>query len=243
MTNYFSDFSQILESLELELNEQQYERFEIYFEQLVEWNKVMNLTAITEREQVFLKHFYDSLLLSQSVQMNEIGSIVDIGSGAGFPSFPLKIMFPHIEVTIIDSLGKRIKFLSHLVDKLNLTNVQLLHARAEDAAREIKLRDKFDLATARAVAKLNVLNELCVPFVKTDGYFAAMKGTDPLDEVNEARYSAKQLKCEYIRTDAFQLPNDSSERNIVLYRKTAATPKQYPRKAGLPAKNPLQGSH
>lgn len=232
-------FAELLRGKGLELTEAQWEQYEMYFHELVSWNEKMNLTGITEREQVYIKHFYDSLSLSFCFPMREVATLADIGSGAGFPSLPLKIMFPHLQVTIIDSLNKRIQFLNHLVSKLGLEHVRCIHGRAEDEARKPMLRDAFDLATARAVARLNVLNELCLPFVKPGGLFAAMKGSNPEDELKEAAFSLQALRGEVEAVERFELPVEQSSRHILLIRKTGNTPKAYPRKAGVPLKQPL----
>lgn len=199
----------------------------------------MNLTGITDREQVYIKHFYDSLSLAFHVSMDQVSSLADIGSGAGFPGIPLKICYPHLQLTIIDSLNKRIQFLQHVVDELGLDHVQLLHGRAEDLARQTGLRDAYDLVTARAVARMAVLNEFCLPFAKPGGMFVAMKGSDPKEEVQEAAFSLSELKGKCVNTPKFTLPLEKSERHLVIVHKVAATPKKYPRKAGTPAKIPL----
>lgn len=222
------------------LSSRQLEQFETYFEMLVDWNERMNLTGITERSAVYEKHFYDSLSLSFFVDMNEVRSIADIGSGAGFPSIPLKICYPHIKVVIVDSLNKRISFLKALVERLGLSDVECVHGRAEDIARLPQYRDQFDLATARAVARLNVLNEFCLPFVRPGGRFAAMKGSQSQEEMKEATFSLKELKGKLLGEHGMFLPIEGSERHIVVIEKIGATPRQYPRKAGTPLKQPLQ---
>lgn len=235
----FHWFERALAEKGIHLSSSQTAQFELYYRELVAWNEQMNLTAITDKEQVFAKHFYDSITLSLCVPMDSIGRLADIGSGAGFPSLPVKILYPHLRVTIIDSLNKRIRFLDHLVRQLELDAVERVHARAEEAARLPEYRDAFDLVTARAVARLSILNELCLPFVKKGGLFAAMKGADPDEEVAEASYSAAQLNAELAEQHKFELPLDQSKRHIILYRKTDATPRKYPRKPGLPNKSPL----
>ncbi|TMV47975.1 16S rRNA (guanine(527)-N(7))-methyltransferase RsmG [Paenibacillus mesophilus] len=232
-------FEELLAEKQIVLSERQWNQFEIYFRELVSWNEKMNLTGITEREQVYIKHFYDSLSLSFFVPMSEVVTLADIGSGAGFPSIPLKIVYPHLRVTIIDSLNKRIQFLDHLVKSLELEHVQCIHGRAEDLARKAELRDSFDLVTARAVARMNVLNEFCLPFVKASGLFAAMKGSDPDEELQEAVFSLKQLRGETKSVFRFELPVEQSTRHIILIHKTGSTPAKYPRKAGTPLKQPL----
>lgn len=217
----------------------QLEEFELYYQELVSWNEKMNLTAITDREQVYIKHFYDSVSPSFFMPFDREASVVDVGSGAGFPGIPLKIMYPKLKLTIVDSLNKRIRFLQHVVEQLGLEQVSFVHARAEDAGRRPELRDKFDFATARAVARLNVLVELCMPFVATNGLFLAMKGVAADDERVEAAFSCTQLNAKLERTFSLDLPEQFGERHIVTIRKTAATPRMYPRKAGVPAKQPL----
>lgn len=224
----------------IDLSERQLDQFETYFKELVEWNEKMNLTGITEREQVYIKHFYDSLSVSFFTSMADKQKIADIGSGAGFPSIPLKIAFPHLKVTIVDSLNKRIQFLNHLSTSLGLTDVTCIHGRAEDAARKYEHRDQYDLVTARAVAKLAVLNEFCLPFCKVHGQFIAMKGSELNDELNEAEFSLKQLKGKLVHIHRLQLPDaDASARHLVIIDKQSATPSKYPRKAGTPLKSPL----
>ena len=221
----------------LELNELQLEQFELYFQDLVAWNEKMNLTGITEREQVYTKHFYDSVSLAFYTDISKVEKLADIGSGAGFPGLPLKICFPHLKLTIIDSLNKRIGFLQHVVDHLGLTDVELIHGRAEELGRKDGYRDSYDLVTARAVAKLAVLNEFCLPFVRKGGFFAAMKGGDPREEMKEAEFSFNQLKGRVKAVHPFQLPVEESERHIILVQKFDKTPHKYPRKPGT--KTPL----
>lgn len=232
-------FVERLASHGISLTDQQLQQFEIYFKELVSWNEKMNLTGITEREQVYTKHFYDSASLSFFLDMNKVSTLADIGSGAGFPSIPLKIVFPHLKVTIVDSLNKRIQFLNHLVEQLDLHDVECIHGRAEDVARQFKCRDQFDVVTARAVARLCVLNEFCLPFVKVGGTFAAMKGTDLTEEIKDAARSFKELKGKVQRVEHFKLPVEESDRHIVLIQKTGPTTGKYPRKAGTPLKSPL----
>ncbi|WP_040951109.1 16S rRNA (guanine(527)-N(7))-methyltransferase RsmG [Gorillibacterium massiliense] len=232
-------FTELLSDHGLELSELQLEQFDAYYRELVDWNERMNLTGITEREQVYVKHFYDSLSLAFHVNMKEVHSIADIGSGAGFPSIPLKIAFPHLRVTIVDSLNKRILFLRHVVETLNLNQVLCVHGRAEEVARASDHRDRYDLVTARAVARLSILNEFCLPFAKTGGLFAAMKGSDPHEEVEDAAFSLSELNGNLIGISAFKLPVEEADRHIISIRKTASTPKKYPRKPGTPLKEPL----
>lgn len=234
-----ANFQALCLEQKIELSAEQLQQYELYFQELVSWNEKMNLTGITERSEVYLKHFYDSLTLSFYVDFTQIGSMADIGSGAGFPGIPLKICFPHLKLTIVDSLNKRIQFLQNVVDTLGLKDVTLIHGRAEDVARHAGNRDSFDLVTARAVARLSVLNEFCLPFVKTGGMFAAMKGTDLREEVKESTRSLKELKGKLKESYHFQLPQENSDRHIIIIKKEAATPKKYPRKAGTPLKSPI----
>lgn len=222
------------------LSEMQLQQFETYYLTLVDWNERMNLTGITERHAVYEKHFYDSVSLSFFIAINDINSLADIGSGAGFPSIPLKICFPHLKVLIVDSLNKRIGFLKSLTEQLGLQDVYCVHGRAEDVARMTEHRDRYDLVTARAVARLNVLNEFCLPFVRQGGVFAAMKGSQLEDEMKEASFSLRELRGRIKAQFQLQLPIEQSERHIVLIEKRDSSPRKYPRKAGLPLKQPLQ---
>ncbi len=223
----------------IHLNHRQLEQFDHYYRLLVEWNERMNLTGITEREQVYVKHFYDSLTLAMHVPVGGIHTIADIGSGAGFPGLPIKIAFPHLKLTIVDSLSKRIGFLQHVAAELGLGEVACIHGRAEDAGRKQLLRDRFDLVTARAVAKLNVLNELCLPFVRSGGLFVAMKGTNPEEEAQAADRSLTELRGSIKAIHSLVLPVEKSERHLIVVEKLGVTPSKYPRKAGEPAKQPL----
>lgn len=232
-------FCDLLKSRGIILTEMQVSQFSDYYEQLVLWNEKMNLTGITDKEEVYIKHFYDSISVSFHVGIDTICSVADIGSGAGFPSLPLKIVFPHLNITIIDSLNKRILFLDHIVKLLELTNVNCVHGRAEDLARDRKYRNQFNLVTARAVAKLNVLNELCLPFTEKDGLFVAMKGSDPTNEISEAKVSLRQLRAEIVDVFDFDLPVKQAKRHLVLIKNLEYTPNLYPRKAGVPLKTPL----
>ncbi|MDR0846237.1 MAG: 16S rRNA (guanine(527)-N(7))-methyltransferase RsmG [Lactobacillales bacterium] len=219
------------------LSERQQWQFERYFELLVEWNEKINLTAITEHEDVYLKHFYDSLTLSFNYSLSD-QSLCDVGAGAGFPSLPNKILHPDLKITIIDSLNKRLKFLRLLCDELGLENVELVHARAEDAGQNAALREKFDVVTARAVARMNVLSELCLPLVKVGGDFVALKGSAGVEELSEAKVAIKTLGGKIEKVIDFELPDP---REIIIVNKKEKTPKKYPRKAGTPNKEPLGG--
>ncbi|MFI2858776.1 16S rRNA (guanine(527)-N(7))-methyltransferase RsmG [Paenibacillus sp. JSM ZJ436] len=232
-------FSSLLKEQGIEVSAAQLEQFESYYRILVEWNQKMNLTGITERDQVYTKHFYDSLSLAFHLDVKSISTLADIGSGAGFPGIPLKIAFPHIKLTIVDSLNKRIQFLKHVTEQLGLQQVELIHGRAEEVARKLPYRDGFDLVTARAVARMTLLNEFCLPFTRVGGQFAAMKGSDPAEEVKEASRSLKELRGKLKKVHSFTLPVEESARHIVIIDKMAATPAKYPRKPGMAVKSPL----
>ncbi|WP_407856769.1 16S rRNA (guanine(527)-N(7))-methyltransferase RsmG [Enterococcus hailinensis] len=233
------EFQVELEKLGLPLSEFQMEQFATYFELLVEWNQKMNLTAITELQEVYLKHFYDSITLAFSDTFEPQGKLCDVGSGAGFPSIPLKIVFPDLEITIVDSLNKRITFLSTLVEALELKGVSLYHDRAETFGQNKEYRESFDFVTARAVARLNVLTELCVPLVKKDGYFFALKAAKSDEELVEAKPAIALLGGKLIQAEDVSLPNGDT-RHIITIQKKKETPKKYPRKPGLPNKQPLK---
>ncbi|GAA2912547.1 16S rRNA (guanine(527)-N(7))-methyltransferase RsmG [Enterococcus pseudoavium] len=223
----------------IELSSHQMEQFATYFDLLVEWNQKMNLTAITEHEEVYLKHFYDSITLAFSDTFESKGKLCDVGSGAGFPSLPLKIVFPELEVTIVDSLNKRITFLTTLVETLGLKGVHLYHDRAETFGQNAAFREAYDFVTARAVARLNVLTELCLPLVKKDGYFFALKAAKSEEELTEARPAIALLGGKLIQAEDVSLPNGDT-RHIITVQKKKETPKKYPRKPGLPNKQPLK---
>ncbi len=217
----------------------QLQQFSTYYYLLIDWNKRLNLTAITEKDEVYLKHFYDSITPAFYLDFSSQMSVCDIGSGAGFPSIPLMIVNPHIHVTIIDSLKKRITFLEELKIQLNLKNLHLVHGRAEDIGKMKQYRETFDIVVARAVAKLNVLAEYCLPFCKVSGYFIALKGSLINEEVTESLKAIKQLGGLIEQTHSLKLPIEHSERTIIKIKKQHNTPKKYPRKAGTPVKSPL----
>ena len=233
-------FIQALEEQGIELSDKQQKQFRQYFELLVEWNEKMNLTAITDAPSVYLKHFYDSISAAFYVDFSGHKTICDVGAGAGFPSIPLKICFPELEVTIVDSLNKRIGFLTNLAEELQLENVHFVHARAEDFGQNLAYREQFDLVTARAVARLSVLSELCVPLVKQGGIFVAMKGAAAEDELADAKKALAVLGAVFKEEHAFTLPVENSERSIFVFDKDKKTPKKYPRKPGVPNKSPIQ---
>ncbi|MCM3112769.1 16S rRNA (guanine(527)-N(7))-methyltransferase RsmG [Lederbergia lenta] len=222
------------------LDSQQLEQFERYFELLVEWNQKMNLTAITEKEEVYLKHFFDSVSAAFFVDFNQPIKLCDVGAGAGFPSIPLKICYPNLDITIVDSLNKRITFLEHLSKELRLKNTHFYHDRAETFAKKQEFREKYDIVTARAVARMSVLSELCLPLVKQGGQFVAMKAANAEEELTSADHAIKQLGGQLSTVHSFTLPIEDSDRNIVVIKKVKKTPNKYPRKPGTPNKMPLE---
>lgn len=239
MTDIQSFFRTEADKFGLALSDAQLEQYRTYFQWLVEWNEKMNLTAITDEEGVYFKHFYDSTTLLTVPQFRREGTLLDVGAGAGFPSLPVKIAAPDLDVTILDSLNKRIGFLNELVAALGLTDTKAVHGRAEDFGKQPGWRDGYDQVTARAVARLNVLAEFCLPYVKVGGCFFAMKGPDAENEVSEAKKAVDVLGGRVVDIVKTALPNEAGTRNIIVVEKIKATPKQYPRKAGTPSKNPL----
>ncbi len=232
-------FYQALAEQGLELNDRQKKQFHRYFQLLVEWNEKINLTAITAEEEVYLKHFYDSLApILQGYVLNEPISLLDIGAGAGFPSLPMKILFPQLEVTIIDSLNKRIQFLHLLAEDLGLEGVHFYHGRAEDFAQDKHFRAQFDLVTARAVARMQILSELTIPFLKVGGRLIALKASSAEDELHQAKNALNLLFAKVLENVDYQLPN-GDPRTLTIVEKKKETPNKYPRKAGVPNKRPL----
>ncbi|WP_261701637.1 16S rRNA (guanine(527)-N(7))-methyltransferase RsmG [Staphylococcus equorum] len=222
----------------IELSEEQQRQFQTYYQMLVEWNKKINLTSITEEYEVYLKHFYDSIAPSFYTDLTKELTICDIGAGAGFPSIPLKIIYPNLKVTIVDSLNKRIKFLNQLAEALDLENVNFVHDRAETFGKGV-YRESYDIVTARAVARLSVLSELCLPLVKKGGQFIALKSSKGEEELEEARFGLGILGGKVRETISYELPEEAGERQMILIDKRSQTPKKYPRKPGTPNKSPL----
>ncbi|MCQ2010695.1 16S rRNA (guanine(527)-N(7))-methyltransferase RsmG [Sporolactobacillus sp. STSJ-5] len=229
----------LLSEKNIQLSELQIDQFQLYYEMLIEWNKKMNLTAITDPNEVMIKHFFDSLTPCFYFSIQEVQTLCDVGSGAGFPGIPMKILFPRLKLTIVDSLQKRLTFLQAVVDKLGLDYVTLCHDRAEDFARKPGIRESFDLVTARAVAKLSVLSEYCLPLVCLGGSFIALKGSSAEDEVQQAENAMKQLGGKLIRVVTLDLPENNGKRSLVRIDKISPTAKKYPRKPGIPMKSPL----
>ncbi|EHY91474.1 16S rRNA (guanine(527)-N(7))-methyltransferase RsmG [Staphylococcus saprophyticus] len=222
----------------IELSDKQQQQFQTYYQMLVEWNEKMNLTSITEEHEVYLKHFYDSIATSFYTNLTKELTICDVGAGAGFPSIPLKIIFPNLKVTIVDSLNKRIHFLNQLAEALELDNVSFVHDRAETYGKG-DYRASYDIVTARAVARLSVLSELCLPLVKKGGHFIALKSSKGEEELEEARFGIGVLGGKVLDTISYELPEDAGERQMIIIDKRSQTPKKYPRKPGTPNKSPL----
>ena len=238
--NAQSKFDLELEKIGITLNERQKQQFDKYYEMLVEWNKVMNLTGITEYDEVNLKHFTDSLTIARTQEMQKVQSVIDIGTGAGFPGIPLKIAFPHLKVVLLDSLNKRIKFLDAVIEELGLENISTIHGRAEDFAKKKEYRECFDLCVSRAVANLATLSEYCLPFVKVEGEFISYKSGDSDEEIRDAEFAVKVLGGKITDVDKFQIPGTDMGRSLVKIKKVKNTAGKYPRKAGLPSKEPLK---
>lgn len=223
----------------ISINEDQINQFFDYKSILLEWNEKMNLTAIQEEKDIVVKHFLDSISCCLMAELKSTGSIIDVGTGAGFPGIPLRIMLPDIKLTLLDSLNKRINFLREVCTTLKLTNVSFVHGRAEDMGQSKLYREKFDCAVARAVAPLNVLAEYCLPFVKVGGYFVCQKGPQLEEEMQEARKAINVLGGEVVKQEIIKLPFSDISHRIVVIRKVRQTPTNYPRKAGKPSKEPI----
>lgn len=240
MRNYdTSRFRSDIDSLGVNLTERQIECFMIYYEMLAEWNQVMNLTSIIEYDDVMKKHFVDSISLVKAYDVTKKASVIDVGTGAGFPGLALKIAFPDLQVTLLDSLNKRIQFLDAVINKLGLSGVETIHGRAEDYARPGKLRESFDLCVSRAVANLSTLSEYCLPFLKLKGLFISYKSEKVFEEMAAAEKAVTVLGGRLKEQIEFQLPDSDIYRNLVIIEKTGKTPGKYPRKAGLPSREPL----
>lgn len=234
----------ICNKINIEISDDQINCFEKYYELLIEKNKVMNLTAITDKEDVIVKHFIDSIALipyltDKGINIDNKLKIIDIGTGAGFPGLPLKIMMPDVKFTLLDSLNKRVSFLNEVIDELKLKDIEALHGRAEDYASDNKYREKYDICVSRAVANLSTLSEYCIPFVKEDGFFISYKAGESEEEINNSKNAIKILGGKINKVEEFVLPGTDASRVFVFIRKQELTDKKYPRKAGVPAKKPL----
>ena len=233
----FTKFRNSMNSIGIELTDSQLNAFETYYDMLIDRNKVMNLTAITEFDEVMDKHFLDSVYLFRSIELKADYKLIDIGTGAGFPGIPLKIVFPELKITLLDSLNKRVGFLNDVIDELNLNDIEAIHGRAEDIARNKAYRASYDIAVSRAVANLSTLSEYCLPFVKIGGKFVSYKSGDCADEVDNAKAAIHLLGGKINKIDEFSYSNNS--RSFIVIDKVMNTSNKYPRKAGLPSKKPL----
>ena len=230
-------FNNYLEKLNLTLTEEQIEKFYNYMNLLIEWNKKINLTAIVEPKGIILKHFIDSLTIEKYIKKGE--NIIDVGTGAGFPGIPLKIAREDLKITLADSLNKRINFLNEVINKLDLKNIETIHTRAEELGKNKKYREKFDIATSRAVANMSTLSEYLIPFIKVKGRCICMKSSDIDTELENAKKAINILGCKIESKDKFDLPNSDLGRSVIILRKVKNTPSKFPRKAGTPAKEPI----
>ena len=226
-----------LKELNTDLSDIQLEQFYNYMNILIEWNKFMNLTGITEPEEVITKHFIDSLTVLDKVDKS--ASVIDVGTGAGFPGIPIKIVLPNTKIVLLDSLNKRIKFLNEVIEKLGLKNIETIHGRAEEYGKNKNHREKYDIAIARAVAPLNILLEYLMPFAKVNGKCLCMKGSSSEEEIENSKNAIKVLGGKLVKTEDFYIPNTDMKRRIVQVNKVKETNNKYPRKAGTPAKEPL----
>lgn len=237
--NFKEKLKKKAENIGIALDELQLQQFQDFYELLIEKNKVMNLTSITGEDEVIDKHFIDSLTCNRIMDMGQVQSVIDIGTGAGFPGIPLKIAYPHTDFVLLDSINKRVRFLNEVIDMLHLKKIQAVHGRAEDLARKPEFRGKFDLCVSRAVANLSTLSEYCIPFVRVNGFFISYKAQKGLDEINESDHCMKELGSKIMQTDEFKLTDQDSNRVLIKIKKCKGTSKLYPRKAGIPSKNPL----
>lgn len=220
------------------LTDKQLEQFMMYYELLIEKNKVMNLTAIVEFEQVVTKHFLDSVLISKVMDLNKFNNLIDVGTGAGFPGLPLKIVYPEMNIVLMDSLNKRVKFLDDICEKLNLSNINVIHSRAENLSKKEEHREHYDIVVSRAVANLSVLSEYCIPFVKKGGYFISYKSNNIEDEVLTAQNAIEILGGEKTKIRYIEL-DEETKRSFIIIKKKNNTPHKYPRKEGVPSNKPL----
>lgn len=228
------------DKLGYKLTEKQVKQFNKYYEMLIEWNKKINLTSIIDEQEVVLKHFLDSIAVKEVMDLNTCESVIDLGTGAGFPGIPLKIVYPDLEVTLVDSLNKRINFLLEVIDELSLEDIQCIHSRAEDLGNDDLYRENYDLCVSRAVADLSILSEYCIPFVRHGGYFVSYKSNKSQDEIKTSKGAIDKLGGCLKEVKNVEVPYLDIERTFVVIKKVSTTPSRYPRKAGKPKKNPLK---
>lgn len=238
--NKIERLKELFQEAGLVLTEKQAEQFYTYYEMLIQKNEVMNLTAITEFEEVITKHFIDSLAIGKIREMEKEARLIDVGTGAGFPGIPLKIFYPQMKVVLLDSLNKRVQFLNEVIGKLELEEIEAIHGRAEDAAKKAEYREQFDLCVSRAVANLASLSEYCLPFVKIGGSFIPYKSGKVEEEMNDAKKAIFVLGAKLVKKEEFMLPGSDIFRCLLDIRKEKTTPKKYPRKAGMPTKEPIK---
>ncbi|RDY25301.1 16S rRNA (guanine(527)-N(7))-methyltransferase RsmG [Romboutsia weinsteinii] len=229
-----------LEDLGIDVNDEMLEQFKIYREILVDWNQKMNLTGIEDEKEVYIKHFLDSVSGVSNGYIQDGMSLIDVGTGAGFPGLPLKICLKDLNLTLLDSLNKRINFLQEVSNNISLENVEFIHGRAEDFGKDENYREQYDIATARAVAGLPILMELCVPFIKVGGYFVCLKGPNANLELEESKAAMEVLGVEFIEKIDVELPDSELKHNILVFKKVINTPEKYPRKAGKLSKKPIK---
>lgn len=229
-----------MEDIHVKLDDKQLQQFQRFYEMLVDWNKVMNLTGITEYQEIVDKHFVDSLSVVKIFELESINRVIDVGTGAGFPGIPLKIAYPHLDVVLLDSLNKRIKFLDVVINELKIKDIYTIHGRAEDFARKEAYRENFDLCVSRAVANLTTLSEYCLPYVKIDGFFISYKSGNIDEEMQESEKGIKLLGGKVENVVKFQLPKTDISRSFVKIKKVKSTSPKYPRKSGIPSKEPLR---
>ena len=232
-------FEEACKSVNIAFDADKYKKFMIYKELIKEWNKKINLTSITDDEEMIKKHFIDSIKVFQFLPLKCADKIIDVGTGAGFPGIPIKILCPQIHIVLLDSLNKRINFLNEVIDRLKLDDIKPVHGRAEDYGQNIDYREKFDIAVSRAVAELNVLSEYCIPFIKKGGYFIALKGPSAKQEIDRSNKSIKVLGGMLDSVIEVNIENTDLKHNLVIIKKEMSTPSYYPRKAGTASKNPI----
>ena len=235
MKNYTS----FVKKNEIDLSEKQLEQFQIFYDYMIEMNQVMNLTSITEEDEVILKHFYDSMSIVKYFDFKPGEYVIDVGTGAGFPGIPLAILLPKVQFTLMDSLNKRIIFLQDVVKKCGLKNVECIHSRAEELAKNEKYREKYDVCVSRAVANLSVLLEYCIPFIKKGGMFISYKSISSEEELSDSKNAQNKLCCKLKKNISFELPDTDIRRNFLLFEKFDNTSSKYPRNNGIPRKKPL----